>query len=103
VPAGGGAATLARLSGARVLPVVASVGFGGRVRAAVAPAVEVAAPRAHAAAFEEELEARVHEAFERLLDADPAARFERLRWAVRIGTWRSARDPAVPAPAEAPA
>jgi hypothetical protein len=97
VPTGGGAAALARLSGSPAFPIVASVGFFGRVRAAVGPAVEGSASPRDAAAFEEEFKVRMHDAFQRLLEAEPAARFERVRWAVRIGTWRRPRGAHVPA------
>jgi hypothetical protein len=87
IPAGGGAAALARLSGAPAFPVVASVGILGRVRVAVGPAVEVATPPSRADDFDAEFKERMHDAIGRLVEHDPAARFERLRWAVRIGTW----------------
>jgi hypothetical protein len=102
VPAGGGAAALARLSGAPVLPIVASVGFAGRVRVVVGAAIAPTSSPRDAAAFDAEMKERVHEAFERLFAHDPAARFERLRWAVEIGTWGRPRLPVASAtPAEA--
>jgi hypothetical protein len=107
VPAGGGAAALARLSRAPAFPVVASVGPLGRTRVALGEAIaprapEGAGPEARDAAFVE----AAHAGFERLLEADPAGRLERLLWTVEIRAWgaaaRRAREAASAGAAQAP-
>jgi hypothetical protein len=98
VPAGGGAGSLARLSGAPAFPVVARVGALGRTRVVVgepiAPALPAGAP---AAAWEAAFVEGANAEFERLLADDPAARLERLLWAIDIRGWGGR-----PAPVAAP-
>jgi hypothetical protein len=95
LPAAGGAATLARLSGAPAFAVVGSVGPLGRVRVAVGEAIVPDAPAgAPASAWESAFVERAHEAFERLLEGDPAARLERLLWAIDIRGWGGRRPAA---------
>jgi hypothetical protein len=95
IPAGGGAGTLARLSGAPAFPVVAAVGAFGRTRVVVGESVVPTLPAgAPAARWEAAFVERANAEFERLLEHDPAARLERLLWAIDIRGWGGRPAPA---------